>query len=166
MAKKTSSTKNPRSKSARPPRGPAARSPTKKPANPSPRARASLDLGIIGNGTINALLDARGRIVWHCVPAFDGDPVFCSLLSPRCSDAGFFEIVLENETACHQRYLDNSAVLVTTLTAKDGAQVEITDFAPRYKKHGRTFHPMQILRRVRPLSGAPRIALQLRPLTG
>lgn len=128
--------------------------------------RASLDLGIIGNGTINALIDACGRIVWHCVPAFDGDPVFCSLLSPKVGDAGYFDVVLENEARHHQRYLDNSAVLVTTLTAKDGAQVEITDFAPRYKQHGRIFHPMQILRRVRPLSGSPRIALRLRPLTG
>ncbi|MGH8215096.1 MAG: hypothetical protein ACREPZ_05330, partial [Rhodanobacteraceae bacterium] len=59
---------------------------------------ASLDLGIIGNGTINALIDARGRIVWHCVPAFDGDPVFCSLLSPKLGDTGFFDIALENET--------------------------------------------------------------------
>ncbi|MBS0430910.1 MAG: hypothetical protein JSS21_00670, partial [Proteobacteria bacterium] len=30
-----------------------------------------LDLGVIGNGTVNALIDARGRICWHCVPAFD-----------------------------------------------------------------------------------------------
>jgi GH15 family glucan-1,4-alpha-glucosidase len=130
-----------------------------------PAERASLDLGIIGNGTVNALIDARGRIVWHCVPAFDGDPVFCSLLSPDTDDAGYFDIALEDERERRQRYLDNSAVLVTTLTAKDGTEVEITDFAPRYKQHGRTFHPMQILRRVRPLSGSPRIALRLKPLT-
>ncbi|HEX5960098.1 MAG TPA: glycoside hydrolase family 15 protein [Rhodanobacteraceae bacterium] len=128
--------------------------------------QASLDLGIIGNGTINALVDARGRIVWHCVPAFDGDPVFCSLLSPKPGDMGFFDIALENEAGRRQRYVDNSAVLVTVLTAKDGAEVEITDLAPRYKLHERTYHPMQILRRMRPLSGSPRIALRLRPLTG
>lgn len=128
--------------------------------------QSNLDLGVIGNGTINALIDDRGRIVWHCVPAFDGDPAFCSLLSPAIGDAGFFDIELENETAHEQWYLDNSAVLVTRLTAKDGAQVEITDFAPRYKQHGRIFHPMQILRRLRPVSGSPRIRLRLRPLTG
>ncbi|MGH8125606.1 MAG: glycoside hydrolase family 15 protein [Rhodanobacteraceae bacterium] len=121
---------------------------------------------MIGNGTVNALIDARGRIVWHCVPAFDGDPVFCSLLQPKLSDAGFFDIALEDEIGHEQHYRDNSAVLVTTLTSKHGARVEITDFAPRYKQHERTFHPMQILRRVRPLSGSPRIALRMRPLTG
>lgn len=127
---------------------------------------ASLDLGVIGNCTINALIDARGRIVWHCVPTFDGDPVFCALLSPRISDAGFFDVVLENQASSQQRYHGNSAVLVTTLTAKDGARIEITDFAPRYKQHGRIFHPMQILRRVRPLAGSPRVRLRLKPLTG
>ncbi|HEX7370229.1 MAG TPA: glycoside hydrolase family 15 protein [Rhodanobacteraceae bacterium] len=121
---------------------------------------------MIGNGTINALIDARGRIVWHCVPAFDGDPVFCSLLEPKAGDAGFFDVVLEDESERHQHYVDNSAVLVTTLTAKDGASIEITDFAPRYKLHGRMFHPMHILRRIRPLQGSPRIAIRLRPLTG
>lgn len=169
MAEKTRKKKPAKSRTAKagpawPPSGPASRSPSKQSAKPG--ERTSLDLGIIGNGTINALIDARGSIVWHCVPAFDGDPVFCSLLSPRFADAGFFDIVLENETESHQRYLDNSAVLVTTLTAKDGAQIEITDFAPRYKQHGRTFHPMQILRRVRPLAGSPRVALRLKPLTG
>ena len=163
-ATKTAKGKTSRATPARPPRGPASRTRRRKPIDPA--TRASLDLGIIGNGTINALIDARGSIVWHCVPAFDGDPVFCSLLSPRFSDAGFFDVLLENETSSHQRYLDNSAVLVTTLTAKDGSQVEVTDFAPRYKQHGRTFHPMQMLRRVRPLSGSPRITLRLKPLTG
>jgi len=162
--RKTTKGKASRTMPGGPPGGPAARSPSKQSAKPG--QRTSLDLGIIGNGTINALIDARGSIVWHCVPAFDGDPVFCALLSPRFSDAGFFDIALEQETGSRQRYLDNSAVLVTTLTAKDGAQIEITDFAPRYKQHGRTFHPMQILRRVRPLAGAPRITLRLKPLTG
>ncbi|TAM94935.1 MAG: glycoside hydrolase family 15 protein, partial [Rhodanobacteraceae bacterium] len=141
-----------------------------KPRKPRRRAgagpQASLDLGVIGNGTVNALIDVRGRIVWHCVPAFDGDPVFCSLLSPKRRDAGFFDIKLEDETRSRQHYVDNSAVLVTTLTAKDGAEVEITDFAPRYNQHGRTFHPMQILRRIRPLAGSPRVALRFKPLTG
>ncbi|HET9835389.1 MAG TPA: glycoside hydrolase family 15 protein, partial [Rhodanobacteraceae bacterium] len=128
--------------------------------------QSNLDLGIIGNGTINALIDGRGRIAWHCVPAFDGDPVFCSLLSPKLREHGFFDVVLENETRHEQWYVDNSAVLTTRLTAEDGAALEITDFAPRYRQHGRIFHPMQILRRIRPISGSPRIRMRLRPRTG
>lgn len=147
-------------------RAPGTRSAKLREARPPQPGKASLDLGIIGNGTINALIDARGRIVWHCVPAFDGDPTFCSLLSPHQDDAGYFDVSLDGEAKRSQRYLDNSAVLVTTLVAKDGAAVEITDLAPRYPLHGRTYHPMQMLRRIRPLSGSPRVALRLRPLTG
>jgi trehalose-phosphatase len=44
-----------------------------KPAN-------TLDLGLVGNGSFGALLDGRGRVVWSCLPAFDGDPAFCALL--------------------------------------------------------------------------------------
>ncbi len=127
---------------------------------------ASLDLGVIGNGTIGALVDARGRIVWCCLPAFDGDPAFCALLSPRAADAGWFDVALDGERRSNQHYIDNSAVLVTRLDADDGSAVEITDFAPRYKQYGRVFHPMAIVRTLRPLAGTPRVTLRLRPLTG
>lgn len=126
----------------------------------------TLDLGVIGNGSIGALIDARARIVWCCLPAFDGDPAFCALLSPLASDMGFFDIALDREVASTQRYLNNSAVLATRLEADDGSAVEIVDFAPRYKRHGRVYHPMSLLRTLRPLAGAPRISLHLRPLTG
>ncbi len=124
----------------------------------------NLDLGAIGNGTVGALVDARGRIAWCCLPTFDGDPAFCSLLSPRDHDAGFFDIVLDNHVDTTQRYLDNSAVLATRLDAADGSTIEIVDFAPRYKAHGRIFHPMSLVRTIRPLAGTPRITLRLRPL--
>lgn len=124
----------------------------------------SLDLGVVGNGSIGALIDARGRIVWCCLPAFDGDPAFCSLLSPAAGDLGYFDLALDGETTRSQRYLDNTPVLVTRLEADDGSAVEIVDFAPRYKLNGRIFHPMSLLRTIRPLAGAPRITLRLRPL--
>ena len=41
---------------------------------------SSLELGLIGNGTIGCLLNARAEIVWGCFPRFDADPAFCSLL--------------------------------------------------------------------------------------
>jgi hypothetical protein len=39
----------------------------------------------------------------------------------------------------------------------------VTDFAPRFGQHGRTFRPMMLVRRVRRLSGSPRVTLRLRP---
>ena len=127
---------------------------------------ATLDLGVIGNGSIGALIDARGRVVWCCLPSFDDDPVFCSLLSPTLGDCGYFNLALDGENASTQRYLENSAVLLTRLDAADGSAVEICDFAPRFRQHGRIFHPMSIVRTIRPLAGAPRITLRLRPLAG
>ena len=128
--------------------------------------QASLDLGVVGNGSIGALIDARGRIVWCCLPSFDGDPAFCSLLSPTLAEHGYFDLELDGEIARSQRYLDNTPVLVTRLESADGSMVEIVDFAPRYKFHGRIFHPTSLLRTIRPLAGTPRITLRLRPLTG
>lgn len=125
---------------------------------------ASLDLGAIGNGTLGALIDARGRIVWACVPAFDGDPTFCALLSPRNHDGGWYDVVLDGQTLAEQHYEPNSAILVTRLHDAQGNVLEITDFAPRFRQYGRVYHPLMLIRRLRPVVGTPRICVRLRPL--
>ncbi len=130
---------------------------------PAPAA-ATLDLGIVGNGSFAALIDGRARVVWGCVPAFDGDPVFCALLSPQAHDGGDYAIELEDCVAAEQQYLRNTAVLRTILRDRNGGAVEITDFAPRWRQHERFYRPVMLLRRVRPLAGLPRIRICLRPL--
>jgi GH15 family glucan-1,4-alpha-glucosidase len=131
---------------------------------------AILDLGLIGNSSISALVNSVAEIVWACMPRFDGDPVFCSLLreksGERDSDFGFFAIDLVDRTHSEQEYLANTAILVTRLHDGQGGSVEVTDFAPRFYQHGRMFLPMMIIRRVRRLSGSPRIRLQVRPACG
>jgi len=114
----------------------------------------TLELGVIGNGAYAALIDAQARVVWWCLPAFDGDPACCALLQPRAHDAGYIEVALEDLVESRQQYLGNSAVLVTTLRDRAGAEVEVLDFAPRYKQYGRVFHPVMLVRRIRPLAGA------------
>ncbi|MBI3343993.1 MAG: glycoside hydrolase family 15 protein [Gammaproteobacteria bacterium] len=123
----------------------------------------NLDLGLIGNCSISALVDPRGRIVWSCMPRFDGDPVFCALLGNEQGVRGAFAIELQNLARSEQRYLRNTAILVTTLYDHTDGVVEITDFAPRFNQFGRTFCPMMIVRRVRPLSGSPVIRIRLGP---
>ena len=125
---------------------------------------ASLDLGVIGNGSIAALLDGRGRVVWGCIPAFDGDPTFCALLSPTEHEGGDYAIELEDLVSAEQGYVLNTAVLRTVLRDGHGGAIEITDFAPRWKQHNRFYHPVMLLRRVRLLAGSPRIRVRLRPL--
>jgi GH15 family glucan-1,4-alpha-glucosidase len=124
---------------------------------------SNLDLGLVGNGSFGALIDARARVVWCCLPAFDGDPAFCALLQPGI-DGGDWTVELEDFAGSEQRYLDNTAVLQTILHDAHGGAVEITDFAPRWRQHGRFYRPVMLVRRVRPVSGSPRIRLRLRPL--
>ena len=127
-------------------------------------APASLDLGVIGNGSFGALVDARGRVVWSCLPAFDGDPAFCALLSPRLHDGGDFGIELEDFARAEQAYLPNTAVLRTVLHDAHGGSLEIVDFAPRWRQHDRFYRPVSIVRRVTPLTGSPRVRIRARPL--
>jgi GH15 family glucan-1,4-alpha-glucosidase len=133
------------------------------PPEETPDTQASLALGVIGNGSIAALIDGRGRIVWCCLPRLDSDASFCALLSPQ-REGGDWTIQLEDFERAEQHYLPNTAVLVTRLFDRHGAGVEIVDYTPRFRSRGRFYHPVLIARRVRPLGGAPRIRVLLRPL--
>lgn len=125
--------------------------------------RPNLDLGLVGNGSFGVLVDDRARIVWGCLPAFDGDPAFCALLQPR-REGGDWAIELEDFDHAEQRYLHNTAVLRTVLHDAHGGAVEVTDFAPRWRQYGRYYRPVMLVRRIRPLAGNPRIRVVLRPL--
>ncbi|MDC7806102.1 glycoside hydrolase family 15 protein [Luteimonas sp BLCC-B24] len=129
----------------------------------TPPLAPSLDLGLVGNGTFGALFDARARLVWSCLPAFDGDPAFCALLSPH-EGHGDWSIELEDFERSEQSYIENTAILRTVLADRHGASIEITDFAPRWRQHDRFYRPVMLMRRIRLLSGSPRIRVLLRPL--
>ena len=122
----------------------------------------SLELALIGNCSIGALIDAQATINWACWPRFDGDPVFCTLLKDT-DDFGFFAVDLADCERSEQHYLENTASLVTRVHDRHGGAIEIIDFAPRFGQHGRTFRPMMLVRRLRRLAGSPRLTLRLRP---
>ena len=126
--------------------------------------RQTLDLGVIGNGSFGALIDREARVVWSCLPAFDGDPAFCALLSPRDHDGGDIGVELEDFERSEQAYVTNTALLRTVLHDRHGGAVEVLDFAPRWKQNGRIYRPVSVIRRIRPLSGSPRLRLVVRPL--
>lgn len=129
-------------------------------------ADQSLNMAVIGNCMLSALIDKRARIVWACFPHFDSDPVFCSLLQPggKHRGEGHFSIDLLNLAGSSQEYLRNTAIAVTTLYDHQGGCVRVIDFAPRFKAYGRALHPPYLLRRVEPISGSPRIRIRIRPL--
>src|SRR4051812_46053925 len=113
---------------------------------------------------VSALIDERGAFVWSCYPKFDGEPIFCQLLSPQPSKSakpnptehtrwhgddpstdGSFLIRLVGCTSVTQRYEDAAPVLITTMEAPSGA-IEIVHFAPHMVLHERTFGPAMFVR--------------------
>ncbi len=123
----------------------------------------SLDLGVIGNSAIAALIDERASIVWMCYPQLDGDPVFHALIGRAEHGGGSFDIELHGFRASERVYSHNTAVLETVLISEDGSRVRVTDFVPRFRSRGRIFRPAMVVRRIEPLSGTPRIRLRVRP---
>jgi GH15 family glucan-1,4-alpha-glucosidase len=126
---------------------------------------SSLDLALVGNGAIGALIDTGGTVVWCCLPRFDGDPVFGSLLGgeSRPDRAGIFAIELVGAERIEQQYLTDTPILVTRCYDKRGGGVEITDFCPRFDKDGDLFCPTMLVRQVRPIGGKPEIVVRVTP---
>ncbi len=127
--------------------------------------QSSLDLGLIGNCQIGALIDERSEIVWMCMPRFDGDPVFCSLLREHedGEGTGYCIVELLDQVHAEQFYRPNTAVLVTRLSDSHGAVIEISDFAPRFHQYGRMFMPVMLMRHIQRVQGTPRIRVRVRP---
>jgi GH15 family glucan-1,4-alpha-glucosidase len=121
-----------------------------------------LDLAVIGNGRTAALIDPIARNVWWCFSRFDGDPIFCRLVSAD-EEKGFTDVVLNDMADFKSEYLRNTAIVSTVLTDRQGAAVRITDFAPRFRQYGRVFRPPQLVRIIEPVAGLPRITIRFRP---
>ncbi len=120
-----------------------------------------LDLAVIGNGRTAALVEPTGRIVWWCLPRYDGDPVFCRLLAGK-EDKGFTDVVVDGQVEIRSDYMRNTAIVVTDLLDDNGGAVRITDFAPRFTNYGRVFRPPQFIRIIEPIAGMPRITIRFR----
>src|SRR5471032_2348920 len=121
-----------------------------------------LDIAVIGNGRTAALVNPEARIVWWCLPRYDGDPVFCRLLAGD-EEKGFTDVVLDNMVETKSDYIRNTAIVVTELTDASGGSVRVTDFAPRFQAYGRTSRPPQLVRIIEPIAGMPRITIRFRP---
>ncbi len=125
----------------------------------------SLDLALIGNGRIGALIDSQASVVWCCFPRFDGDPVFCTLLMGEkpTNACGSFTIELEGAERVEQEYLPDTPILVTRLYDDGGNALEITDFCPRYEEGNDVFCPPALVRQLRPLAGRPSVRVRISP---
>lgn len=85
------------------------------------------DHGLIGDGTTAALVGIDGTICWLCLPRFDGEPIFSSILDKN--EGGRFSIDAGPVTEARHRYFGDSSVLITELKV-EGAVIRITDLMP------------------------------------
>ncbi len=119
-------------------------------------------LGLIGNCQFAALVSSFGEVAWCCLPRFDADPVFGSLLDPA---GGSFRIAAADGTEGRQRYVENTNVLETVFTTPDGA-FRVLDFAPRFEQFGRMYRPAMLVRIIEPLAGTPQVSVACEPVLG
>src|SRR5688572_14173482 len=101
------------------------------------------DLALIGNCQVSALVERTGAIVWCCLPRFDSEPVFSTLLDHDAG--GHFTVASAENFEGRQHYLENTNVLATTFQGESGT-FRVLDFAPRFFLHNRVFRPTQLFR--------------------
>ncbi len=117
----------------------------------------NLDYGIIGNCRSAALISKNGSLDWCCLPQFDSTSIFAKLLDEK--KGGSFEITAGPDYEIHQKYHNNTAILVTRYS--DGENTfEVHDFMPRYYKlTGKYNAPPEIVRYIKYISGRPKLTV-------
>ncbi|MEX1114852.1 MAG: glycoside hydrolase family 15 protein [Akkermansiaceae bacterium] len=121
-------------------------------------------LGMIGNGRTCALIDALGRIVFCCLPAFDSGTVFASLLDEE--NGGSFAVEMVDGGVIRQVYEKKTNILVTSFEGLDGA-FNLIDFMPRYTSDGRAGAAddvgPDVVRKLQIVRGSPRVRVRFDP---
>jgi GH15 family glucan-1,4-alpha-glucosidase len=121
------------------------------------------DYGFLADGRTAALVDSAGSVDWWCPARFDAPSVFGRLLDP---EAGHWSIHPDGEARSSRSYLDDTLVLRTVFTTRQGT-VAVTDalaLEPGARGHdiGRR-SPGMLARVVEGLSGTVTMRLDYRP---
>lgn len=114
------------------------------------------NLGITGNCHYLAYINDESDVQWMCWPYMDSSFIFGSLVDK--DKGGSFKVIPCTAFKTTQRYVENSAILITAFNCEDG-DFEVVDFAPRFHIHDRYHKPLQFFRKIRRLRGQPRIKI-------
>ena len=104
------------------------------------RGSPGLDLALIGDCRVTALMDRYAHLVWLCFLRFDV-PVLSRPLAGD-EETASREARLMDLADSKAKYPGNTAFVETILTYAHGAQVRVSDFAPRLDRIERTFRSM------------------------
>ncbi|HWB61859.1 MAG TPA: trehalase-like domain-containing protein, partial [Chthoniobacteraceae bacterium] len=115
--------------------------------------------GVIGDRRTGALVAADGTIDWFCAPDFDCAPVLGALLDPE--RGGFFRVGTKSARFGQQRYVENTAILITTWP-EEGIELADVMAWPDDDRAKKLRDQRIILRRLRATSDAT-VLLELRP---
>src|SRR5579859_5427164 len=120
--------------------------------------------GVIGDRRTAALVAADGTLDWLCLPDYDGESLFASLLDAR--KGGYWRFGPAIPAPGHQRYLEESAALVTTWAARE-SELELTDLMawPQDERPSSTSDSRVVLRRLRCVRGEGACSLLIYPRT-
>jgi GH15 family glucan-1,4-alpha-glucosidase len=123
--------------------------------------RHTYRFGLIGNCSYLSYIDTHANVVWQCLPRFDSSFIFGGLLDPQ--KGGRFSVSPQSgEEASSQFYLENTNILSTQFHTPEG-DFEVIDFAPRFFRYDRHFKPLMLIRKIRRLSGNPRVLVECEP---
>lgn len=121
----------------------------------------TLDHGVVGNGSLLALVRQDSGIDWLCLPRFDSPSVFARLLDEE--RGGTWRFLCEGEAVeGTMRYVHNTNVLVTRFEHGDCAW-DLFDFAPLLPEGLRQKAPRRLTRYVAPVKGTPRLTMEFEP---
>ncbi len=86
--------------------------------------------GMICSNRTAALVSMNGTIDWACMPNFNSNPVFCSILDRE--KGGFFSIAPSDSEDywVMQHYHDHTNILITEFSQADDIILRLTDFIP------------------------------------
>ncbi|WP_420580303.1 glycoside hydrolase family 15 protein [Reichenbachiella sp.] len=124
--------------------------------------RHTYDYGVIGNCAYTAHIKTDTNIAWMCWPRFDSSFIFGNLLDDE-KGGEFSALPAEGNYDSKQYYLENTNVLVTEIACATG-KYRVTDFAPRYLQHGRSYKPLMLIRKIEPISDHPNIRVVCDPV--
>ncbi|MBP9838283.1 MAG: glycoside hydrolase family 15 protein [Proteobacteria bacterium] len=121
------------------------------------------NLVVIGNCQFSALISNTGAVVWCCLPRFDSQPVFSTLLDHK--EGGQFNIGPPDGSEGTLTYIENTNIAQTEFDTPSGS-FRIIDFAPRFLQYDRIFRPTQLCRIIEPIKGNPQIIINSDPKIG